>query len=146
MGKLKNREFENVCSEYIKRINTFAKLEIIEVQTESSFSDADKAIVQGKEEERIQKIIGKKNGEVVLLSEEGRQYSSSDLADIITKSNKEIIFIIGGSFGFSEKFKKEHTLYSLSLLTFPHELARVILIEQLYRAITLNQKGNKYHK
>jgi len=146
VGKLKDKEFETVCNDYKKRINTFAKLEVVEVEPEPSFSSGDKIRVQEKEEERIRKIVEKRNAEVVLLSEEGKQYNSSDLADIIVKKNREVVFVIGGSFGFSEAFKKENVLYSLSLLTFPHELARVILMEQLYRAITINQKENKYHK
>lgn len=146
VGKLKDKQFSVVCADYIKRINTFAKIEIIEVESSPSFSDGDIQRVQREEEERIKRVLEKKKGDVVLLSEDGKQYSSSDLAKFIVGKKNEIIFVIGGSFGFTESFKHSHTTHSLSLLTFPHELARVILVEQLYRAITINQKQNKYNK
>jgi len=146
IGKLKNNSFKKVCEEYQQRIIPFAKIEVIEVDAESSFSTTDKERVQKKEEERIEKILEKNKGNVFLLSEDGKQYNSSKLAELIIKTNEKNIFIIGGSFGFSDVFKKKYKACSLSLLTFPHELARVVLVEQLYRAVTINQKKNKYHK
>ena len=146
VGRLKNTNFRDVCDEYEKRVSPFAKLEIIEVDAEASFSDADKERVQKKEEERIVKILEKNKGNIFLLSEDGKQYNSLELAELVTRTNEKNIFIIGGSFGFSLEFKNKYKAYSLSLLTFPHELARVVLVEQLYRAVTINQKENKYHK
>lgn len=146
VGKLKNTNFRGVCDEYEKRITPFAKLEIVEIDAEPSFSQADKIRVQKREEERITKILEKNKGNVFLLSEDGRQYNSLELSKLVTTTNEKSIFVIGGSFGFSSEFKNKHQAYSLSLLTFPHELARVVLVEQLYRAITVNQKENRYHK
>ncbi|TSC52010.1 MAG: 23S rRNA (pseudouridine1915-N3)-methyltransferase [Parcubacteria group bacterium LiPW_41] len=146
VGKLKNTNFRDVCDEYEKRVSPFAKLEITEVDAEASFSDADKERVQKKEEERIVKILEKNKGNIFLLSEDGKQYNSLELAELVTRTSEKNIFIIGGSFGFSPEFKNKYKAYSLSLLTFPHELARVVLVEQLYRAVTINQKENKYHK
>jgi len=146
VGKLKNNNFKEVCDEYEKRISPFAKVEIVEVDPEPSFSLADRVRVQVKEEEHIEKVLNKNKGVVFLLSEDGRQYSSSGLAKLITRTNEKCIFVVGGSFGFSEYFKKKYKACSLSLLTFPHELARVVILEQLYRAITINQKENRYHK
>lgn len=143
---MKDKRLKDVCEEYIKRIRTFAKLNIFEVAASSSFSEGDKKRVQKEEEERIDKMLKKGGGRVFLLSEDGLEYNSPDFAMLLTQKSEEITFIIGGSFGFSEDYKKKHDLCSLSLLTFPHELARIILVEQLYRATTLNQKSNKYHK
>lgn len=146
VGKLKNISFRRVCEEYEKRITPFAKVEIIEIGAEPSFSIADKLRIQKKEEERIERTLNKNKENVFLLSEDGKQYNSSNLAELIIKNNERCTFIIGGSFGFSESFKKKYRLCSLSLLTFPHELARVVFIEQLYRVVTINQKENRYHK
>ena len=146
VGKLKNDGFRRIYTEYKKRITPFAKVEVIEVDAEPSISVTNKLRAQKKEEERIEKVLEKNKGNIFLLSEDGEQFSSSKLAERIVKTNEKTIFIIGGSFGFSDEFKKKYKACSLSLLTFPHELARVVLIEQLYRAITINQRENKYHK
>jgi len=145
VGKLKESYLRNACAEYIKRISGFGKIEIIEVQDEND----ERPGVLAAEGERILKNI--RSGEFVITLEiKGEMLSSEQFADKISdmavKGISDIAFVIGGSNGLHETVsdRADYKL-SFSKMTFPHQLARVILLEQIYRTYKINQ-GGKYHK
>jgi len=145
IGQIKNRNLLNLSIDYLKRLRPYIKLEIIELTSES-FSKNTKNLAKQKEGERIISFLSKRvNARVFLLAENGIQFNSCEFADFLNKVNEEIVFVIGGTLGFSEKvLNKYQNRISLSKMTFPHELARIILLEQIYRAITIiNNK--EYH-
>jgi len=142
IGKLKEKYWQDACAEYIKRLGRFAKLEIIEL-VESKSDDVD-------EESRMLLERIPKGALTVALDVGGKSLSSEGLADFISKKTVEgtshICFIIGGSNGYNDEVRKAADLrLSFSSFTFPHQLMRVILLEQIYRAFKINA-GEKYHK
>lgn len=152
VGKLKEKYFTDACNEYIKRLGAFCNISVTEVaehKCPDSPSDADIAITLKNEGKRILDAIPD-NAEVIALCIEGKQFSSEKLADRINlaavKGKSCICFVIGGSWGLDEAVKARASLkLSMSEMTFPHMLARVMLLEQVYRAFSII-KGNKYHK
>ena len=146
VGNLKEKYFVDAVKEYSKRITPFAKLEICEVQeANSSFT----SIEQIKRVEG-QKILAELDGFVVALDSTGKQLSSVGLAEFLkdkaVKGISKICFVIGGSVGLSDEVKeKANMILSFSAMTFPHQLMRVVLLEQLYRAETI-LNNVKYHK
>ena len=143
VGKMKAPHFKDSAGEYIKRLAPYAKVGILEVPAEP-FEKGTEEKAKEKEGERILKAVSGKES-VFLLSEKGVQYSSEEFAKLLGGEKGEIVFVIGGAQGFSEKvssagFKK----ISLSKMTFPHELARVVLLEQIYRASAI-LTGKTYH-
>lgn len=152
VGKLKEKYFTDACNEYIKRLGAFCNISVTEVaehKCPDSPSDADIAITLKNEGKRILDAIPD-NAEVIALCIEGKQFSSEKLADRINLAAVQgkscICFVIGGSWGLDEAIKARASLkLSMSEMTFPHMLARVMLLEQVYRAFSII-KGNKYHK
>lgn len=143
VGKVKEKFFSEAIEEYSKRISKYTKLEIIEVSDE-----ANKDIALKKEGERILSKI-KDNDYVVTLEIEGNVLSSLEFARKIDNnfnSNKNLTFVIGGSYGLDDmvKSRSDYKL-SFSKFTFPHQLFRIILLEQIYRAYKINHNEN-YHK
>ena len=151
-GKLKEKYLRDACDEYSKRLGAFCKLNIVEL-TPKRLSDnptqgeIDNALVsEGKE------ILSKipQNSYVYAMCIEGRQMPSEKLArameNCAVTGKRNLVFIIGGSFGLSDEVKKaaDYKL-SMSEMTFPHQLARVMLLEQIYRAFQISS-GGKYHK
>ena len=111
-----------------------------------SFADDNHEKVKRIEAERLREYLSnRKQSEVVLLDERGKEYASAELSDLWQKSEGELALIIGGSLGFAPEFLAEHKHHlALSRLTLPHELVRVVLAEQLYRAATI-AVGKTYH-
>lgn len=152
VGKIKEKFFSQALDEYRKRLGRYCNFEIIEVKDEptpENPSDKEKEIVLRKEGERILEKIPK-GSVVVPLCVEGKQESSEKFArffeDCARQGNNKIVFIIGGSFGLWEDIKKlSAKRLSFSEMTFPHQLMRVILAEQIYRAFTIIE-GKTYHK
>lgn len=152
VGKVKEKFYRMAIDEYIKRLGRYCKPEIIEVADEKTPDNAsahEVVLIKDKEGERILKNI-RKDGIVIALAIEGKMLSSEQLADKISqlgvKGESHIQFIIGGSLGLSEKVLKEaDMLLSFSKMTFPHQLMRVILLEQIYRSYRIIQ-GEPYHK
>ncbi len=127
IGKLKE-EFKILEKEYLKKIKPFTKIEIIEIK--EAKGNSAKEILKKEEKEIVPKI----KGNIIVLAEEGKLLSSEEFARIVEKS-PEITFVIGSSYGISEAIKKKASvLLSLSKMTFSHQLARIILLEQIYRA------------
>lgn len=152
VGKLKEKYLRDACGEYIKRLSAYAKLTVTEVdeyRLPASPSQGDIAVCLKKEGERIISKIPS-GARVYAMCIEGKQMSSEKLADDIRKAavsgKSSLVFIIGGSYGLDESVKKlADVRLSMSEMTFPHMLARVMLLEQLYRAFSINNDG-KYHK
>lgn len=151
VGKLKEKYLRDGCAEYIKRLGSFAKINVIEVNEfrcgdNPSQSEIDNVIE--KEGEQILKKIPKGSC-VIPLCIEGKEYTSPDfsaLIESISQSSSHICFVIGGSFGLSSAVKNAGR-YSLSFgkMTLPHQLARMVLLEQVYRAFAI-ANNSKYHK
>lgn len=152
VGKLKEKFFKDACDEYLKRLSRFAKLKITELADEpiaEKASAAEEMAVLNKEGKKILSAIGA-NETVITLCVEGKQMPSDKLAKYISDSalcgKSNLTFIIGGSLGLSDEVKAKSELkLSFSQMTFPHQLMRVVLLEQIYRAFKINA-NESYHK
>lgn len=152
VGKLKENYWQAAVAEYSKRLSKYIKLELIEVADEKApecMSQAQEEIVKKKEGERILKNV-KETAFIVTLEIEGKSFSSEQFSDFIEtnmiEGNSHIVFIIGGSIGLSNEVLKQSNMgLSFSKMTFPHQLMRVILLEQIYRAFKIMKK-EPYHK
>jgi 23S rRNA (pseudouridine1915-N3)-methyltransferase len=152
VGKIKESFFRDAISEYIKRISKFSKVEIIECQDEKTPDNAGDALnrqIMEKEGERILSKIAK-DDYVITLEILGKELSSIELSDkindILNRGVNSIAFIIGGSLGLSDTVKKRADFkLSFSKMTFPHQLMRVVLLEQIYRSFKI-QNNEPYHK
>lgn len=149
VGKVKEKYFQEAINEYLKRLTRFAEVKIIEVKEENFTKDSEELRKETlkKEEENILPYL---KGYVIALAIEGKQFTSETLSkkldDLTVTGVSEITFIIGGSYGLTEEIKRKADLkFSFSLMTFPHTLARVILLEQLYRGFMI-KAGSTYHK
>lgn len=151
VGKIKEKYFTAAIEEYSKRLSRFVKLNIIEVADEKipdNASDREKEQIKEKEGAKILAKIPQ-NSFVVTLCIEGTELSSEKLAEKIagiSMTASSITFIIGGSLGLSEEVKSKSSLrLSFGRMTLPHQLMRVVLLEQIYRAFKINNNEN-YHK
>ncbi len=152
VGKLKEQFYMDAVREYSKRLKRYCNLEIMEVADEKTKEDAgekENELVKKREGERILKKIGD-NGYVIALAIDGRQMDSVAFSKYIEQlgvyGTSRIYFVIGGSLGLSDAVlsRADETL-SFSMMTFPHQLMRVILLEQLYRACRI-MHHEPYHK
>ena len=152
VGKVKEKFYVQAIEEYSKRLSRYCKLEIIEVQDEKTpdnASEAEKIAIMAKEAERILAKISEREY-VMALAIEGQQFPSETfsqtLANATLSGYSTLTFIIGGSLGLAPEVKKRaHQLVSFGKLTLPHQLMRLVLIEQIYRAFMI-QQGSPYHK
>lgn len=151
VGKIKEKYFTAAIDEYSKRLSRFVKLNITEVADEKIPDRAsDKEIEQIKEKEGG-KILAKipQGSYVITLCIEGEELSSEELAEkvaAVSMTNSSVTFIIGGSLGLSDKAKSASQLrLSFGRMTLPHQLMRVVLLEQIYRAFKINN-NESYHK
>lgn len=145
VGSIKEKFFIDAIKEYEKRLSRFCSLSIIEVQEEAQEKSIDKKI-----EKESAKLITACKGVVILLDREGKMVSSEDLASSLDKLScdgiSEISFVIGGSNGVNAELKnKAKQSFSFGKITYPHQLFRVVLLEQIYRAFSING-GLPYHK
>ena len=152
MGKIKEAWYRDACAEYIKRMGAFAQTKVFEPNPVDLPKDPSDALISqalDKEAERIGECI-KGGSYTVAMCIEGKTMSSEKLADTLSQLGSmgisTVNFVVGSSFGLSEKFKKDADLrMSMSPMTFPHSLARVMLYEQVYRAFSIIN-NSKYHK
>lgn len=152
VGKLREQFFVDAFNEYSKRLSTYCKFECAELnETKLGSSPSDKEIAAAldKEAADIERALGK-DAYVIAMCVEGIQLKSEDLAQRINSlavaGRGRICFVIGGSFGISPRIKQRADMrLSMSEMTFPHHLARVMLAEQIYRAFKISE-GSKYHK
>ncbi|RSK29164.1 23S rRNA (pseudouridine(1915)-N(3))-methyltransferase RlmH [Bacillus sp. HMF5848] len=152
IGKLKEKYLKQGIEEYVKRLGAYAKIDIIELADEKApenLSDIEMEQVKDKEGERL---LAKMPDDmhVIALAINGKMKSSEQLADdldkLATYGKSKIGFVIGGSLGLSDAvLKRADDQLSFSKMTFPHQLMRLILVEQVYRAFRIN-RGEPYHK
>ncbi len=151
VGKIKEKYLLEGIKEYEKRLSRYTNLSFYEVKDEKapeSLSEADKEIIKNVEGARILEKIG--NEFVIALAIEGKSFSSEDFArsikDIITYHSSDIVFVIGGSLGLSKNvIERSQIRMSFSEMTFPHQLMKLILLEQIYRVFRINN-NEPYHK
>lgn len=148
LGKFKEQAFLELEREYLKRMSPFAKIKIIEIPEIPYRKNQDLEAVKAEEAEKIVRQLPE-NGIVILLEEKGTLRNSKDFAQFLERTGglgRELVFVIGSGIGLHESLKR-YSNYSVSLspLTFPHNFARVLLEEQLYRACTI-LAGKEYHK
>lgn len=152
VGKLKEKYLKQGIAEYTKRLSAYAKIEEIELADEKApenLSENDMLIVKQKEGERILAKIAP-DTHVIALAIEGSMKTSEQLAAnldrLATYGKSKVAFVIGGSLGLSEDvMKRANETLSFSKMTFPHQLMRLILVEQIYRAFRIN-RNEPYHK
>lgn len=152
VGKIKEKYLKDAVDEYRKRLSRYCKLDIVEIQDEKTPDNAslkEEQIIKDKEGEGILKCL-KDNVYVVALDLKGKMLSSEELSDFIKDlgitGESNIAFIIGGSLGLSEAvLNRANYKLCFSKMTFPHQLMRVILLEQVYRGFRI-MKGEPYHK
>lgn len=151
VGKLKEPFYKDACAEYIKRLSAYCKLtlvEIPEVKLSKAPTLGEITNALAKEGDAIRQKIPP-SAQVAALCVEGRMRSSEEMARMIPaqgSQDKHLVFLIGGSYGLHPSIKAEASVQlSMSPMTFPHHLARVMLLEQIYRAFKINE-GSSYHK
>ena len=152
VGKLKEKYLKDGIAEYTKRLGRFTKLELIELPDEKTpdrASDLENQQILEKEGNRILAKVGDREY-VIALAIEGQQFPSEKfsqtLEEVTVRGYSEITFVIGGSLGLSSAVKKRaNLLMSFGKLTLPHQLMKLVLIEQIYRAFMI-QQGSPYHK
>ncbi|WP_455543540.1 23S rRNA (pseudouridine(1915)-N(3))-methyltransferase RlmH [Intestinibacter sp.] len=152
VGKIKEKYLKLGIDEFKKRLSKYCKLEIIELEDEKApenLSDKEMLMIKEKEGKKILSKI-KDNSYVIALAIDGKNLSSEELAEIINKLGvrgiSNITFVIGGSLGLSDEvLSRADYKLSFSKMTFPHQLMRLILLEQVYRAYRINN-GEPYHK
>ena len=152
VGKIKEKFFEDAIKEYSKRLSRYCKLEILQVADEKTPEGASEAVelqIKEKEGQRILSLI-RDDAYVIALAIEGKMLDSEELAEKIEKLGvsgiSQIVFVIGGSLGLSAQvMKRADYALSFSRMTFPHQLMRVILLEQIYRSYRI-VNGEPYHK
>ena len=152
VGKIKEKFFVDAIAEYTKRLSRYCKLDIVQVPDEKKPDNASETVerqIKDKEGERILSSI-KEGSYVVALAIEGEMLNSVKLSEKISAlgvgGTSQIVFVIGGSLGLSEAvLKRADYKLSFSPMTFPHQLMRVILLEQIYRGYRI-MNGEPYHK
>ncbi|MCI1946318.1 23S rRNA (pseudouridine(1915)-N(3))-methyltransferase RlmH [Clostridium luticellarii] len=152
VGKLKEKYLKDAAAEYSKRLSRYCKLNIIEVmdeKTPESASEKEEDMIREKEGKKILKYL-KEGSYVIALDLKGSMMSSVEFAHKVQKlaleGNSSIIFMIGGSLGISEEIlQKSNCKLCFSKMTFPHQLFRIMLLEQIYRAFKI-LRGEPYHK
>lgn len=151
-GKLKEKFYLDAVAEYVKRLSRFCKLEILELPEERLPDDPSPAQVDAALRREADAVRSKLPASCLLIAMcvEGKERSSEALADFMANSAAQgashVIFLIGSSFGMHASLKQQADLrLSMSPMTFPHHLLRVMLLEQIYRAYQINA-GSKYHK
>lgn len=152
IGKLKESFLKNACEEYLKRLSRFAKITVLELPEEKisykSSAREEEAVKDAEAQRMVDKI--KENEWVILLTPEGKMLSSEELAEMIVKTTlggiANITFLIGGSLGIGRAARQRaNAQLSFGKMTFPHQLFRVMLLEQIYRACKINA-NETYHK
>lgn len=152
IGKLKEQYLRDASAEYTKRLSTLCKLNIIELPAEKLSDTPSRKEIENALLAESKRIIEKipKGSKVYTMCIEGKQRSSEELSAELdmtaTSGISSVVFIIGGSFGLSEDVKKlSSSRLSMSKMTFPHQIARIMLLEQIYRSLQISI-GTKYHK
>ena len=152
VGQIKEKYFRDAIAEYQKRLSRYCKLQMIEVadeKTKENASEAENDLIRKKEGERLLKHI-KDSDYCITLEIDGKMLTSEGLSKEIDRlglaGKSSLVFVIGGSIGLDKKIlQNSNELLSFSKMTFPHQLMRVVLLEQIYRAYRI-MNGEPYHK
>lgn len=152
VGKIKERYFEDAIREYSKRLSRYCRLEIIQVADEKTPDGASEALEEQIKEKEGRRILDqiREGAYVIALAVEGKQLDSLELAArmerLAVEGKSQLVFLIGGSLGLSkEVMRRADFALSFSAMTFPHQLMRGILLEQIYRSFRI-RAGEPYHK
>ena len=152
VGKLKEKFYREAVSEYAKRLSRYCKLEVVELPEERLPEHPSQAQITAALAREAEEIFARlpPAASLIVLCIEGRLRSSEELAQLVgtweQSSAKHLVFLIGGSYGLHPSIKAEAQVkLSMSPMTFPHHLARVMLLEQIYRAFKIRE-GSNYHK
>ena len=147
LGKLKEVYWQDAQVEYLKRLKPYAKLRLTEIHEESFRDQHERAVIQQREAEKLRKCLPPQST-IIACHEQGKEFDSVSFAKFLAEKSQhgdELTFIIGGPLGLHQSILDLATVQlSLSKLTFPHQLVRIILLEQLYRAGTIIG-GKQYH-
>ena len=145
VGSIKEKYLKDAVEDYLKRIKKYTNIELIEIKDEGLVEESKAIELEG---DKINKHLSGKEY-IISLEIEGKQMSSLEFANKLERiqiENSNIVFIIGGSYGISKKIIEKSCLHlSFSKMTFPHQLFRVILLEQIYRSFKVNH-NERYHK
>lgn len=152
VGKIREKYLQDGILEYAKRLRAYVKLELVELEDEpcpERLSPAEEQQVKSREGERILRRISPQEY-CILLDIQGKELDSEELAglldDLAVRGNSSIVFVIGGSLGLGANvYARASYRWSLSKLTFPHQIVRLMLLEQIYRANRIS-RGEPYHK
>ncbi len=137
IGKMRDRLFDSRCQEFLTRINAYGKCDVV-ILPDSNPANEGKAI--------LREIDRDKNSLVIALSEEGKELTTREFSTFLEGIDRKITFIIGGPFGLVPEVKsRADQVWALSKMTFTHEMARMIFLEQLYRALNLLNGGSYHH-
>ena len=152
VGKLKEKFYLEACAEYQKRLSAYCKLNLVELPEVKLPQNPTQGEIQAALEKESEAIRAKipANSSVIALCVEGKTRSSEELAGLVRtfeqNAARHLVFLIGGSYGMHPSIKREAWVQlSMSPMTFPHHLARVMVLEQIYRAFKINE-GSSYHK
>ncbi len=144
VGKMRSAPLREVCADYLGRLKRYGPAEVLEVKAAET---GDVARRTADETKRVLDEL-EPGDHVVALDERGKQLSSVELAELLKtlelRAIRRVAFVIGGAYGLGDEVRKKGAMISLSKLTLPHELCRAVVLEQLYRARTI-QKGEPYH-
>lgn len=137
VGKMRDRFFDTRCQEFLTRINAYGRCETV-ILPDSDVAGEGKAILRELDKERGSLIIA--------LTEEGREFTTREFSGILEAADRKMVFIIGGPFGLAPEVKsRADRIIALSKMTFTHEMARLIFLEQLYRGLNLLNGGSYHH-
>lgn len=151
VGKIKEKFFRESIDEYSKRLSKYCKLEILELPDEKIPDKTNDSIINEIKEKECNNIINhlKKDSYIIALDLKGKEFSSEEFSrkiDTISMQNSKITFIIGGSLGLTNSLlSMANEKICFSKMTFPHQLIRIFLVEQIYRAFKISN-GENYHK
>jgi len=146
VGKLKEKYLSMAQDEYSKRLSAFCQLEIIEKKESPLPANPSPALVDKAYGEESEALLTASRGALIALSPEGERVTSEGFAAMVKQYENGLSFAVGGSYGLSAAFKsKAARIVSFSDLTMPHQLFRIVLLEQIYRAFMINS-GRTYHK
>ncbi len=148
IGKTQKKELQEMIDEYVKRVNHYCSLEIVTLNLKSKGHDLD-SIRENEGKLLMEYFSGTNQSNIFLLDEKGKEYTSVEFSGFIEKQTltgkKEILFVIGGAYGFSDSVKEfVKNKIAISKMTFTHQMVRLLFVEQLYRVFTILAR-EKYH-
>lgn len=148
IGKLKEKYFREAQSEYVKRLSAFGRISIIEKKESVLPKDASQPLIDRAVEQESASLLESSSGALIALSPDGVKLSSKGFASLVESKAATgcVTFAVGGSYGLGAQLKKKAcALVSFSDMTMPHQLFRIVLLEQIYRALMISE-GRAYHK